>query len=162
LKLSPVALEPVKSKGITAADVLRQFGRMVEQHVRQANAELVTYNGRGFDLPVLVHRSIKHRVTEGRELLVKALTENRYRPLMHVDLLDAVTFYGASGRWPMATYAIGYGWQSPKQDVHGSQVWNAVHAGEVIDVVRHCANDVLATTHVYLRMNDGLAVQRSE
>ena len=66
------------------------------------------------------------------------------------DLLDAVTFHGASGRWPLAAYAIGYGWPSPKHDLDGAQVWDAVQAGRIIDVVRHCANDVLATTHVYL------------
>ncbi len=135
------------------ADLLRRFGRMVEQHLGKGDAHLVTYNGRGFDLPVLIHRSIKHRVTEGRHRLLEAVTENRYRPRTHVDLMDAVTFYGASGRWPLAAYAIGYGWPSPKQDLEGSQVWGAVQAGHIADVVRHCANDVLATTHVYLCMN---------
>ena len=77
------------------AQLLRRFGRMVEQHFEQANSQLVTYNGRGFDLPVLLHRSIKHRVREGCELLNRAATENRYRPLVHLDLMDVVTFGGA-------------------------------------------------------------------
>ncbi len=135
------------------ADVLRQFGRRIGRHLAQAGAQLVTYNGRGFDLPVLIHRSIKHRVTEGRDLLVKAVTENRYRPLLHVDLQEAVTFSGVSGRWPMAAYAIGYGWRSPKQDMDGALVSGAVQAGRIIDVVRYCAGDVLATAHLHLCMN---------
>ena len=135
------------------ADVLRRFGRLVEQHLGQPNPQLVTYNGRGFDLPVLIHRSIKHRVTEGRELLMKAVNENRYRPLMHVDLLDSVTFCGASPRFPMAAYAIGYGWRSPKMDMDGAQVSVAVKEGRIIDVVKYCAGDVLATAHVYLSLN---------
>ncbi len=131
------------------AQVLRYFGALVEQHCRQTHGLLVTYNGRGFDLPVLVHRSIRHRVTEGRELLTQAAMENRYHPSLHLDLMDVVTFYGAASRWPMAAYAVGYGFRSPKTEIDGSQVWDAVQAGRIVDVARYCAGDVLATAHIY-------------
>ena len=137
------------------AEVLQQFGTLVERHFEHVNAQLVTYNGRGFDLPVLVHRAIKHGVTAGRELLTKAAWENRYRPLMHLDLMDVVTFGGAAPRWPMAAYAIGYGFKSPKTDMSGAQVGPAVRAGRLVDVVRYCAGDVLATAHVYQRLDPG-------
>jgi hypothetical protein len=57
----------------------------------------------------------------------------------------------------LAAYAIGYGWPSPKHDLDGAQVWDAVQRGQVIQVVRHCANDVLATAHVYLCSRGGEA-----
>jgi 3'-5' exonuclease len=133
--------------------MLREFGGMVEKHLGQSNGQLVTYNGRGFDLPVLIHRSIKHGVSEGRQLLMKVMSENRYRPLMHVDLQDAVTFCGASPRFPMAAYSIGYGWRSPKAEMDGAQVGAAVRGGRIIDVVRYCVGDLLATAHIYLSMN---------
>jgi hypothetical protein len=136
------------------ADLLQRFGELIERHLRQEQARLVTFNGRGFDLPVLIHRSFQHRVTAGRALLVKAISENRYRPLVHLDLMDVVTFGGASGRWPMAAYAIGYGWGSPKRELDGAGVWPAVQAGRIVDVVRYCAADVLATAHVYVSMRE--------
>lgn len=136
------------------SDLLRQFGGVVTRHFQQSKATLVTYSGRGFDLPVLIHRSIKHGVAEGRPLLNKAARENRFNPQRHFDLLDAVTFYGASSRWPMATYAIGYGHRSPKDDMDGSQVGAAVAAGRILDVVRYCAADVAATTHIYRNLAD--------
>lgn len=105
------------------AEILRRFGLLVERHLGQFNGQLVTYNGRGFDLPVLIHRSIKHGVSEGRQLLMKAVNENRYRPLMHVDLLDSVTV--------------------------------AVKEGRIIDVVKYCVGDVLATAHVYFSLSGG-------
>ena len=80
-------------------------------------------------------------VHEGCELLMEAANESRYRPLLHIDLLDVVTFCGAAGRWPMAAYAIGYGWRSPKAEMDGTKV--AVREGRILDVVRHCAGDVL-------------------
>jgi DNA polymerase elongation subunit (family B) len=133
------------------AAVLREFGRRVERHLGQPDSQLVTYNGRGFDLPVLIHRSIKHGVTEGRALLVKAMGENRYRAVTHLDLMEVVTFNGASSRWPLATYAMGYGLQSPKTEMDGARVSAAVQAGRIIDVARYCARDVLATVQVYHR-----------
>ncbi len=136
------------------AQLLRAFGQRVVQHVGRPGAQLVTYNGRGFDLPVLVHRSIKHGVSEGRDLVAKALRENRYNPVLHVDLMDVVTFNGAAPRWPMAAYAIGFGFKSPKHDMDGSQVWPAVQAGRILDVVRYCAGDVVATAHVYRAVCD--------
>ncbi len=133
------------------AALLRTFGLMVEHHLAQPNGQLVTYNGRGFDLPVLIHRSIKHGVAESRTLLVKAMAENRYRPQIHIDLMDVVTFGGASSRWPMSTYAIGYGGKSPKTEMGGAHVSAAVHGGRIIDVVRYCAGDVMATAYIYDR-----------
>lgn len=134
------------------AELLRAFGAVVTQHFQRSNALLVTYSGRGFDLPVLIHRSVKHDVAEGRPLLIKAAKENRFNPRLHIDLLDTVTFYGASSRWPLAAYTVGYGHRSPKDDMDGSQVAAAIGAGRIIDVVRYCAGDVIATTHVYRRL----------
>jgi len=134
------------------SEVLRQFGSLVTRHFQKSHAALVTYSGRGFDLPVLIHRAIKHGVSEGVALLNKAARENRFNPQRHFDLLDAVTFFGASSRWPMAAYAIGYGHRSPKDDMDGSQVGAAVGNGRILDVVRYCAGDVVATTQIYQRL----------
>jgi len=139
------------------AAVLAAFGRVVDKHLAQPNGQLVTYNGRGFDLPVLIHRSVKHDVIDGRALLVKAMNESRYRPSLHVDVMDVVTFCGAGKRWPMSTYAVGYGYSSPKTEMDGSQVSAAVQAGRLIDVVRYCARDVLATAHIFERTSSLLA-----
>lgn len=132
--------------------LLSAFGTVVARHFQKSGASLVTYSGRGFDLPVLIHRSVKHDVTEGRTQLIKALRENRYNQRLHVDLLDTVTFFGASSRWPLATYAIGYGHRSPKDDMDGSQVGAAVAGGRILEVVRYCAGDVMATTQIYRRL----------
>lgn len=145
----PCALQRCASE----TELLREFGRLVEWHLGQPGAQLVTFNGRGFDLPVLIHRSIKHGVTDARDLLLKAVAENRARPELHLDLLDLVTFCGAAPRFPLAAYALGYGWRSPKEEMQGSEVGSAVQAGRLLDVVRYCAGDVLATSHVYACIN---------
>jgi hypothetical protein len=66
--------------------------------------------------------------------------------------MDTATFIGASPRWPLAAYAVGHGWPSPKSEMSGAQVWPAIQDGRLLDVVRYCAGDVLATTHVYRQL----------
>ncbi|HVO24241.1 MAG TPA: ribonuclease H-like domain-containing protein [Candidatus Margulisiibacteriota bacterium] len=140
------------------AQLLGAFGEQLVRRAAQPNPQLVTYNGRGFDLPVLAHRMLKHGVPEGRDLVVKAARDNRYNPVLHIDLMDIVTFGGAAPRWPMAAYAIGFGFRSPKHDMDGSTVWPAVQGGRILDVVRYCAGDVLATAHVYRSVYDLLPI----
>jgi hypothetical protein len=70
--------------------------------------------------------------------------------------MDTVTFGGAAPRWPLAAYAIGYGFKSPKTDMNATQVWPAIQAGRLLDVVRYCAGDVLATAHLYRCTQDAL------
>jgi hypothetical protein len=129
--------------------VLEVFGTRLQQHLSQPNSFIVTYSGRGFDLPVLVHRSIRHGVRKGRDVAVRAANENRFKPQMHLDLSDVVTFTGAASRYPLAAYALGYGFRSPKDQMDGSMVGEAVAAGKIVEVTRYCACDVIATAHVY-------------
>jgi len=136
------------------AALLEAFGRRLDLLLRNPNSRVVTYSGRGFDLPVLLHRSIAHRVGPGRRSIERLLNENRFRPQLHVDLLESVTAFGATGRWPLAAYAIGYGFRSPKDDMDGSQVSEAVAAGRLPEVLKYCAGDVIATAHVLARIEN--------
>ena len=123
-----------------------------------------SFGGRGYrrlDFNAFVSAWIKHgscpiwtsACAMRRDLLLKAVAENRARPELHLDLLDLVTFCGAAPRFPLAAYALGYGWRSPKEEMQGSEVGSAVQAGRLLDVVRYCAGDVLATSHVYACIN---------
>lgn len=136
--------------------LLEVFGARLQQHLSQSNAYIVTFNGRGFDLPVLFHRSVRHGVRKGRDVVVRAANENRFKPQLHLDLSDVVTFTGAASRFPLAAYALGYGFRSPKDEMDGSQVGAAVAQGRILDVVRYCASDVVATAHVF-RCTQGIA-----
>ncbi|MBI3783789.1 MAG: hypothetical protein HY270_10320 [Deltaproteobacteria bacterium] len=136
------------------AQLLESFAARLETHVSGSEPQVVTFNVRGFDLPVLVHRSLRCGVSRGRSLLLKLLAENRYRPMLHIDLMDTLTFFGATSRWPLAAYAIGYGLPSPKGEMDGSQVGAAVAGGKIVDVARYCAGDVWATAEVYRKVRE--------
>lgn len=82
----------------------------------------VTFNGRAFDVPFLIHRSIAHELTPSVSLLGSRYVSRQTLPY-HVDLQDEFTFYGAMQRRPsLHLLCRAYGIKSPKGEVDGYEV----------------------------------------
>ncbi|KXK00827.1 MAG: putative 3'-5' exonuclease [Parcubacteria bacterium OLB19] len=82
----------------------------------------VTFNGRGFDVPFLLHRSVVNGVKPTKNLM-----EGRYpsqqHSCRHVDLQDELTFFGAMSRRPsLHLFCRAYGIKSPKEEISGDDV----------------------------------------
>lgn len=102
--------------------------------------QVVTYNGRGFDTPVLLARAARC------ELDVPAITRlhSRVRPGAHLDLLDVVSAYGASPRPKLAHLCAGL--RIPvKLEATGGGVAALAAAGDWRAIGRYCETDVVAT-----------------
>jgi 3'-5' exonuclease len=115
----------------------------------QSYDTFVTFNGRGFDVPFLMLRSVVHRLTPTRDLM-----EGRYlyqqRDTQHIDLADQLSFYGAVHRRnPLHLYCRAFGIESPKGEVSGDDVAGLYEAGQTLDIARYNAKDVTATTELY-------------
>ncbi len=114
----------------------------------------VTFNGRGFDVPFLVHRSVALGVAPSRNLL-----EGRYpsqqRTCRHIDLQDEQTFYGAMTRRPsLHLFCRAYGIDSPKGEVSGDEVADLYKQGQYQTIAEYNQRDVLATTALYQRWRE--------
>ena len=59
----------------------------------------VTFNGRAFDMPFIIHRSLAHGVRPSRELMKYRYLSQQSVPY-HIDLQDELTFYGTMSRRP--------------------------------------------------------------
>lgn len=118
----------------------------------------VTFNGRQFDVPFLVHRSIIHKIKPTCDLC-----SGRYlyqqKEVKHVDLQDQLTFYGAMQRRPnLHMLCRAYGIKSPKSDeVSGDAVAELFRKKKFSQIARYNADDVVATTALYQRWLDYLA-----
>jgi hypothetical protein len=127
---------------------------MLEQFWKVANvvSEFVSFNGRGFDAPFLVIRSMVHDVKPTKDLL-----SNRYlssqRGCAHVDLMDQLTFYGAARfRKSLHLFCRALGIESPKaKGVTGDDVAELYRAGKYLDIARYNAGDLRATAALYNR-----------
>jgi predicted PolB exonuclease-like 3'-5' exonuclease len=118
---------------------------------------LVSWNGSGFDLPVLQYRALRHGVNAHRYWETgESDRDFRYNNYLsrfhwrHIDLMDVLSGFGASGRasLELAAQLIGL---PGKLGIGGAQVWPAYLRGELAAIREYCETDVLNTYLIYLR-----------
>lgn len=125
--------------------ILADFARFLDKH----KPTIVTFNGRGFDLPVIAARAMKH----GQPLLYYYRDRDvryRFSSEGHMDLLDFLSDFGASKRSRLDVWAKLTGMPG-KVGVDGKDVGPLVHAGRVQEVKDYCLCDVVQTAAVFLR-----------
>jgi hypothetical protein len=117
----------------------------------------VTFSGRSFDLPFLLHRSIVHSIRPTRELMKYRYLSQQSAPF-HIDLLDELTFYGAQRRQSLHLFCRAYGIVSSKESgMTGAAVSDAYRAGKLSDIIRYNIADVKATAELYEKWREHLA-----
>ncbi|MCA9366232.1 ribonuclease H-like domain-containing protein [Candidatus Kaiserbacteria bacterium] len=110
----------------------------------------VTFNGRAFDVPFLVHRAVILGIKPTVDMM-----SGRYlyqqKTVKHIDLQDQLTFYGAMHRRPnLHLFCRAYGIESPKAEgVAGDDVAQLYKDGQFLDIARYNVRDVVATTELY-------------
>lgn len=118
---------------------------------------LVSWNGGGFDLPVLHYRALLHGVTAQRYWEMGEYEQsfkwnnylNRYH-YRHLDLMDVLAAYQPRANAPLDDIAVMLGLPG-KMGMEGSKVWDAFQNGEIEGIRNYCETDVLNTYLVYLR-----------
>lgn len=120
----------------------------------------VTFGGRRFSVPFLVHRSIAVGVRPSRELLKYRYLSQQSEPF-HIDLQDELTFYGAMGKHPsLHLFCRAYGINSPKEsDQCGDSVTEGVGRQQFQTIARSAVADVTATAALYEKWLQNLAPQ---
>ena len=136
-------------EGWGEARLLRGFWR----HFSTRNFRCVSWNGRAFDIPTLLHRSMLHGVAAPRWFDQGTRWSgygSRYSGEWHADLMDMMSTYGASSRLTLEEACAMIGLPG-KCGEHGSQVADMIARGEVGRVRGYCETDVLNLYGVYLR-----------
>jgi 3'-5' exonuclease len=113
---------------------------------RLEGATLVTFHGRGFDLPVLELRSLKH----GVPTLAWFGGARRPGSPEHLDLKELLTSSGAAPSAPLDLYAKLVGLPG-KEDVAGKDVQALYASGDLDRITAYCMSDVVQTWLVFLR-----------
>lgn len=115
--------------------------------VHRGHPTLVSFAGRGFDMPVLAMRAMHHGVT----LSWHGRYQNRYKD-EHLDLQDRLTEYGAVARTGLSLSAFSTLIGLPgKTGVDGSQVAELYAAAEHQKIADYCLEDVFRTALLFLR-----------
>ncbi|WP_439587079.1 3'-5' exonuclease [Hydrogenophaga sp.] len=143
----------VDRDGQSEGKVVQTFFHAVEKHTPQ----LVSWNGGGFDLPVLHYRGLRHGVEaskywdlgeDDREFKWNNYI-SRYH-MRHLDLMDLLAMYSPKNNAPLDAMAKLCGFPG-KLGMDGSQVYSQYLAGQTEDIRRYCETDVMNTYLVYCR-----------
>lgn len=118
---------------------------------------LVSWNGGGFDLPVLHYRALQHAITAPRYWEIgqedQSFRYNNYLSRFHwrhVDLMDALSGFQARAVAPLDQIATMLGFPG-KMGMSGAKVWDHYQQGDLKGIRDYCETDVLNTYLVYLR-----------
>ncbi len=137
----------------TEKEAIQRFHDGIEKYVPQ----LTSWNGGGFDLPVLNYRGLMHGVTaakfwdqgeDDRDFRFNNYV-SRYHA-RHLDLMDVLAMYQPRNNAPLDDVAQLAGLPG-KIGVGGAQVWSAYQAGKIAEIRDYCEADTANTYLLYLR-----------
>lgn len=134
-------------------EIIQRFFDGLDKYV----PTLVSWNGSGFDLPVLHYRALLHGVAAPRYWDVgehdrdfkwsNYLSRYHWR---HIDLMDVLAGYQPRASAPLDQIAVLLGLPG-KMGMSGAKVWESYLAGDLSGIRNYCETDVLNTYLVYLR-----------
>jgi 3'-5' exonuclease len=135
------------------AKLIDSFYRTIEKYTPQ----LVSWNGGGFDLPVLHYRALVHGIRavrywdlgeEDREFKWNNYI-SRYHS-RHTDLMDLLAMYQPRASAPLDALAKLCGFPG-KLGMDGGQVWTQFQQGQIEEIRNYCETDVVNTYLLYCR-----------
>lgn len=140
---------PVSKAEWNGENELEGLNKIFDTLLTYKDFGLIHHNGRGFDLPLLSYRAMKHNIQMPLRL---GHYDIRYRfSKSNIDLMDEFSNYGASS-YPKLKH-LGLLIDVPfKQTAEGNEVLDMYRAGELEKIEHYCYEDVMATYIVWLRM----------
>ena len=122
---------------------------------RYGKPTLVSFNGRGFDLPLLELAAFRYGISVpewfNTSLPSYQQSRNRYNLGSHLDVHDLLTNFGATrfaGGLNLAASLLG---KPGKMDIQGHMVQELYEQGKLEQIAQYCTCDVLDTYFVFLR-----------
>jgi predicted PolB exonuclease-like 3'-5' exonuclease len=134
-------------------DLVTRFFNGLDKHT----PTLVSWNGSGFDLPVLHYRALLHGVSaatywesgDNQQTFRWNNYLNRFH-YRHLDLMDVLAAYQNKAFAPLDQISTMLGFPG-KMGMSGAKVWDEYRAGNLQQIRDYCETDVLNTYCVYLR-----------
>ena len=135
------------------SDLIQRFFSGIEKY----SPTLVSWNGTGFDLPVLHYRAMHHKISAPRYWELGERDQSfkwnnyisRYH-LRHTDLMDLLSLYNSRAYVKLDEASVLMGFPG-KLGKGGASVWEEYVAGRLKGIRDYCETDVLNTYLLYLR-----------
>ncbi len=136
------------------AELIRRFFAGIEQY----SPQLVSWNGGGFDLPVLHYRALLHGIAAPRYWELgdddRSFRYNNYLSRFHwrhIDVMDVLSGFQPRAKAGLDAIAVMLGFPG-KMGLGGDKVWEYYSDGQIEQIRNYCETDVLNTYLVFLRL----------
>lgn len=142
-------------EGESEREMIANFLAFIDRH----NPKLVSFNGRNFDMPMLMIRAMKYNLScpafydKDNQILGKSKWDNyryRFSDRFHVDLMDHISEFGAVRGLKLDLLCTMAGIPG-KFDVSGDQVHQLWYDDKLDEIKEYCESDVLNTYWLYLK-----------
>lgn len=135
------------------AELISRFYEGIEKYTPM----LVSWNGSGFDLPVLHYRAMLHGISAPR-YWENGETDNQFKynnylsryHYRHLDVMDVLASYNSRAFAPLDGLSRLMGFPG-KMGQSGAQVWQQFCTGKIKEIRDYCETDVLNTYLLFLR-----------
>ena len=134
---------------------IAEFIKFINEH----NPRLVSYNGRGFDLPMLMIRAMRYNIDASEYFNTNDRNSgkdkwcnyrSRYDGVFHLDLLDHISDFKAVSGLKLDLLCASLNLPG-KYDVHGDEVMSLYYKGEQTKIDEYCESDTLNTYWLFLK-----------
>lgn len=148
-----VAVWSLGEESASEKTIIQRFFDGIERY----SCTLVSWNGGGFDLPVLHYRALFNHVNASR-YWEQGDSDNGFRwnnyisryHQRHTDLMDVLAMYSGRANAPLDDVATLLGFPG-KMGMSGGKVWDTYREGNIKAIRDYCETDVLNTYLVYMR-----------
>jgi len=146
----------IKYKMVSEKEMLQKFWQGAVEY-----SDFISFNGRGFDVPFLMIRSVVNEVKPTKDLLSNRYLNSQKFNAQHIDLMDQLSFYGAmQRRGSLHLYCRAFGIKSPKAEgISGDDVAALYKAKEYEKIAKYNSWDLRATRELYLKWNNYLNIK---
>ncbi len=112
---------------------------------------IVSYNGKGFDLPVLRIKSFIHGIKPQIDM---SILRGSFIDEVHIDLMAFLSNNNAKYSYSLDFICKCFDIPSPKVDMEGSMVKERFYNGDYINIAEYNLYDSISTAMLYLRLLD--------
>lgn len=129
-------------------NILEEFWKIVSKF----SGQLVTFNGLEFDIPIIIKRSMKHRIIPTNNNILDLKRYSKY-PHFDVKLIIGNWDKYANGNLDFLCDFLNI--ESPKEGkIKASGVEQAFLNGQIKDIAEYCERDVISTYNLYMICKD--------
>lgn len=131
-------------------EIIRGFFQLIEDYTPQ----LTSWNGNGFDLPVLHYRCLVHALQAPRYWAMSnrtgSLSSSGNTDSGHIDLMQVLSGFRRAAAVPLDEFAAMLGLPGlPRMDA--GRIWDLFLDGELEEIRRYCRLEVADIYTLYLR-----------